>query len=551
MFLRNSDNILEVLDTKKIYRMLKHCSKDLEISNDELANLFNKIESGLCDNLTKYDIISLSAECAASLMTVNPDYGVIAARIVVKEHQKSTLDTFYAKVKYCYEQKSYFSREFYERVKENKDSIQREIDYERDYTLSFFGFKTLQKSYLLKVNYKIVERPQDLFMRVALGIHYDSLEDAFETYHLMSQKFFIHATSTMLNSGTLCSQFSSCFLLGIEDDSLEGIFKALSDSAKIYKSSGGLGVNMHKLRSANLLIKPTSGRSCGVIPAVKTFESMVRCIDQGGRKRPSAIAIYLEPWHADVFEFLDLRKNTGKEEMRARDVFTVMWIPDLFMRRVQNNQDWSLFSPDYAPDLSNLYGDEFERMYEIYEKNGFARRVVRAQKLWKAILSSQIETGTPYMCYKDTVNRNNNQKNVGSIKCSNLYAEVMEYTDENEAEVCNLAYLGLPKFVINGEFDFKKSQTITKVVIRNLNKIIDINKYPVPEALTSNLRHRPVDLGVQGLADVFLCLGCLMIPMKRVTLTLKYLKQFTMLLLRQAMSFPKSMGHKKVLKVVL
>ncbi|ELA47372.1 ribonucleoside-diphosphate reductase, alpha subunit [Vavraia culicis subsp. floridensis] len=506
MFVRNSDKILEPLDTKKIHKMLLECSHGLNIMREELDDLFNKIESGLCDNLSTCDIVSLAAECAASAMTKNPDFGCIAARIVVREHHKVTLDTFYEKVKYCYEQKRYFSREFCERVRENKDAIQAQIDYSRDYDISFFGFKTMEKSYMLSINSRTVERPQDLFMRVALGIHYDSLQDAFETYHLMSQKYFVHATPTMFNAGTLTPQLSSCFLLGIEEDSIEGIFKAVSDAAKISKTAGGLGMNVHKLRGANSLIKSTGGRACGIIPVAKIFEATLRCIDQGGKKRPGSMAIYVEPWHSDIFEFLDIRKNTGKEELRARDIFTALWIPDLFMRRVHNDENWSLFSNDDVPNLYNLYGDEFDKAYEMYEKNGMARRTVRAQKLWKAILSSQIETGTPYMCYKDSANRMNNQKHLGTIKCSNLCSEIMEYTEENEIAVCNLASLGLPRFMQDGQFDYEKLKMVTKIVVKNLNKVIDVNLYPLPETRNSNLKHRPIGLGVQGLADVFVML---------------------------------------------
>lgn len=585
MHIRNSDRVLEPFDPKKIHDMLVTTSTALAIAPCELADLYDKILSGLCDNLTTTDLMNMSTECAASLMTRNPEFGVLAVRLAVREHHKQTVDGFYEKVKFCYEQGRFFTREFFERVKRHRRAIQDEIDYGRDYELSFFGFRTMQRSYMLTVDGRVVERPQDLFMRVALGIHYDSIEDAFETYRLFASRHFTHATPTMFNAGTGLPQLSSCFLLGIEEDSIEGIFREVTNSALISKCAGGLGLHMNKLRAANSLLRSSGGRSCGIVPVIKILESTLRCIDQGGKKRQGSMAVYLEPWHADIFGFLDLRKNTGAEELRARGVFTALWIPDLFMKRVQNDETWSLFSADDVAGLEELHGDAFERRYVLCEKNGLARRTVKAQKLWKAILSSQIETGTPYMCYKDSANAKNMQMNLGTLKCSNLCAEIMEYTDENEISVCNLASLGLPMFLtrrrcsssdsgmssgsgggnssenvscngvssgsggngtkcmncancMNGTncmnnsaninnsigttindsttanantddelfFDFNKLIYATKVLVRNLNKIIDINYYPVPQTRVSNLKHRPIGVGVQGLADVFVLL---------------------------------------------
>jgi ribonucleoside-diphosphate reductase alpha chain len=381
------------------------------------------------------------------------------------------------------------------------------IIYERDYHFDFFGFKTLEKSYLLKVNGKIVERPQHMFMRVALGIHKADVEAAIETYNLMSEKWFIHATPTLFNSGTPKPQMSSCFLLSMKDDSINGIYDTLKDCALISQSAGGIGLNVHNIRSTGSYIKGTNGTSNGIIPMLRVFNDTARYVDQGGGKRKGAFSVYLEPWHADVFEFLELRKNHGKEEMRARDLFLALWIPDLFMKRVEADGEWSLFCPNEAKNLHTTHGAEFEALYTQYEQEGKAKKTIQARELWNAVLESQIETGTPYVLYKDAANTKSNQQNLGTIRCSNLCTEIIEYSDENETAVCNLASLSLPRFVEGKKFNFEKLIEVTKIVTRNLNKVIDGNYYPIPETKRSNERHRPIGLGVQGLADVFMMMG--------------------------------------------
>ncbi|MEP6792766.1 MAG: ribonucleoside-diphosphate reductase subunit alpha, partial [Saprospiraceae bacterium] len=368
----------------------------------------------------------------------------------------------------------------------------------------YFGFKTLERSYLLRMDKQVVERPQHMLMRASIGIHGEDVASAVETYNLMSEKWFIHATPTLFNAGTPKPQLSSCFLLSMVDDSIEGIFETLSRCAKISQSAGGIGLSIHNVRATGSYIKGTGGTSNGIIPMLRVFNDTARYVDQGGGKRKGAFAVYLEPWHADIQEFLELKKNHGKEEQRARDLFYAMWIPDLFMERVKNDEMWSLFCPNEAPGLCDTYGGEFEALYHKYEQEGKARKVVRAQDVWNSIIESQVETGTPYMLYKDAVNRKNNQKNLGTIRSSNLCTEIMEYTSADEVAVCNLASIALPKFVENGEFNFKQLFEITRVATRNLNKVIDVNYYPIIEAKNSNMRHRPIGLGVQGLADAFI-----------------------------------------------
>jgi ribonucleoside-diphosphate reductase alpha subunit len=385
----------------------------------------------------------------------------------------------------------------------HKEIIEETIDYNRDYLINYFGYKTLCRSYLLKCQGEIVERPQDLFMRVSLGIHKDDIERVIETYNLMSKKYFIHATPALFNSGTKKPQMSSCFLLTMQEDSIEGIFNTISQCALISKSAGGLGLNVHKIRGKGSKIRGTGGISNGLVPMLKVFESTARYVDQGGNKRPGSLAVYIEPWHTDIFDFLELRKNTGKEEVRARDLFLGLWIPDLFMRRVMEDGPWSLFCPDVAKGLEDVWGDEFDELYKKYEEMGLANETIAARDLWKVIIETQIETGNPYMLYKDSCNRKSNQKNVGTIKGSNLCAEVIQYTSPDEIAVCNLASIALPSFVEGGVFSFDKLREVTKVVTRNLNKVIDHNYYPVKEAEVSNHRHRPIGIGIQGLADLF------------------------------------------------
>ncbi len=473
-----------------------------------------KVIEGLYDGVTTAELDNLAAEVSASMTTVHPDYAILAARIAVSNLHKTTSSSFSNTMKHLYEYRdpktgepaALISRETYEVVRKNAAQLDAAIDYERDFNIDYFGFKTLERSYLFKTFGKVVERPQHMFMRVAVGIHGENIEAAIETYNLMSEKWFIHATPTLFNAGTPKSQLSSCFLLTMKEDSIEGIYDTLKQCALISQSAGGIGLAIHNIRATGSYIRGTNGESNGIIPMLRVFNDTARYVDQGGGKRKGAFAIYLEPWHADIFEFLDLRKNHGKEELRARDLFYALWTPDLFMKRVESDDVWSLFCPNEAPGLADCYGEEFQRLYEKYEREGRYRRQVKAQDLWFAILEAQIETGTPYMLFKDAANSKSNQKNLGTIRCSNLCTEIIEFTSPDEVAVCNLASLSLPRFVINGKFDHQKLFEITQVVTRNLNRIIDINYYPVPEARRSNLRHRPIGLGVQGLADVFMLL---------------------------------------------
>ena len=398
------------------------------------------------------------------------------------------------------------SEEIYKIIRKNADELDSSLIYDRDYNFDYFGFKTLERSYLIRTNGKVTERPQHLFMRVALGIHKEDIQAAIETYNLMSEKWFIHATPTLFNAGTPKPQMSSCFLLSMTEDSIAGIFDTLKRCALISQSAGGIGVSIHNIRSTGSYIKGTGGISNGIIPMLRVFNDTARYVDQGGGKRKGAIAVYIEPWHSDIFDFIDIRKNHGKEEMRARDLFPALWIPDLFMQRVEADQMWSLFDPNEAQGLYEVYGEKFNEPYTTYENEGKFRKQIKARELWTAILEAQIETGTPYMCYKDAVNEKSNQKNIGTIRSSNLCTEIMEYTNADEVAVCNLASLALPRYVSDKGFDFQKLYEVTKIVTRNLNKIIDENYYPIPETKTSNDRHRPIGLGVQGLADVFLLL---------------------------------------------
>jgi ribonucleoside-diphosphate reductase alpha chain len=473
-----------------------------------------KVIDGLYDGVTTIELDNLAAETAASLTTKHPDYALLAARIAISNLHKVTSKSFSNTMKRLYtyidpktgDNASLISKDVYEAVRKYAALLDSSIIYDRDFNYDYFGFKTLERSYLLKLDGKVVERPQHMLMRVAIGIHYNDIDAALETYHLLSEKWFTHATPTLFNAGTPKAQLSSCFLLTLKEDSIDGIYDTLKQCAKISQSAGGIGLSIHNVRATGSYIKGTNGTSNGIIPMLKVFNDTARYVDQGGGKRKGAFAIYLEPWHADVFEFLDLRKNHGKEEMRARDLFYALWIPDLFMKRVEDNGDWSLFCPNEAPGLADCYGKDFEALYEKYEKEGRARKVVKAQDLWFAVIESQTETGTPYMLYKDHCNRKSNQKNLGTIKSSNLCTEIIEYTAPDEVAVCNLASIALPKFVIDGKFDHQKLYDVTYVTTKNLNRIIDINYYPVEEARKSNFRHRPIGLGVQGLADAFIML---------------------------------------------
>jgi ribonucleoside-diphosphate reductase alpha chain len=474
-----------------------------------------KVINGLYDGVSTVQLDNLAAETAATLTTKHPDYAKLAARLATSNLHKVTSKSFSNTMKRLYtyvdpktgENAPLISKETWKIVRDHAAELDEAIIYDRDFSYDYFGFKTLERSYLMKIDGKVVERPQHMLMRVAVGIHGEDIPAAIETYNLLSEKWFTHATPTLFNAGTPKPQLSSCFLLTMQDDSIDGIYDTLKQCAKISQSAGGIGLSIHNIRAKGSYIKGTGGTSNGIVPMLRNFDMTARYVDQGGGKRKGSFAIYLEPWHADVFDFLDLKKNHGKEEMRARDLFYAMWIPDLFMQRVENNEMWSLFCPNEAPGLAEVWGEEFERLYDKYEKEGKARKQVKAQDLWFEILESQIETGTPYILYKDSANRKSNQKNLGTIKSSNLCTEIIEYTSKDEVAVCNLASLALPKFVTDdGTFDHQKLHEITKVITRNLNKVIDVNYYPVEEARNSNMRHRPIGLGVQGLADAFIML---------------------------------------------
>ena len=481
------------------------------------AQLTKLTIEGLYDGVSTRELDQLAAETAASLASHHPDYSRLAARICVDDLHRSTKDKFSDVVTDLREfidpeskkHAPLISQEVYDIIKENADVLDNHIDYNRDYNYDYFGFKTLERSYLLRLNGEIAERPQHMLMRVAVGIHHGNIEKALHTYDLMSQGYFTHATPTLFNSGTPTPQMSSCFLLTMQEDSLVGIYDTLKQCALISKSAGGIGLSIHHIRSKGSYIKGTNGESNGIVPMLRVFNDTARYVDQGGGKRKGSIAIYLEPWHPDILAFLDLRKNHGKEELRARDLFYALWTPDLFMERVQENADWSFFCPNECPGLQDAYGDEFKKLYESYEAQGLARETVPARTVWDKVVESQIETGTPYMLYKDAANLKSNQKNLGTIRSSNLCTEIMEYTSKDEVAVCNLASIALPKFVNEdiGEFDHKLLYDVTYHATGNLNRVIDVNFYPVEEARNSNMRHRPIGLGVQGLADTFAMLG--------------------------------------------
>jgi ribonucleoside-diphosphate reductase alpha chain len=471
-----------------------------------------RVIEGLYDGVTTSELDNLAAEIAATLTTTHPDYAKLAARISVSNLHKNTKKSFSETMKDLYEyvnprtgkKAPLLSEEVYKVVMENADKLDSTIIYNRDFGYDYFGFKTLERSYLLKLNGKIAERPQHMLMRVAVGIHVNDLDAAIETYELMSKKYFTHATPTLFNSGTPKPQMSSCFLLAMRDDSIDGIYDTLKQTAKISQSAGGIGLSIHNIRATGSYIAGTNGTSNGIVPMLRVYNDTARYVDQGGGKRKGSFAIYVEPWHADIFEFLELKKNHGKEEMRARDLFYAMWIPDLFMKRVEADGHWTLMCPNECPGLFSTHSEEFEKLYTKYEAEGKGRKSIKARELWEKILESQIETGTPYMLYKDAANRKSNQKNLGTIRSSNLCTEILEYTSKDEIAVCNLASIALPMFVKNGEFDHRELYKVTKRVTKNLNRVIDRNYYPVKEAENSNMRHRPIGLGVQGLADTFI-----------------------------------------------
>ncbi len=473
-----------------------------------------RVIEGLYDGVTTSELDNLAAEIAATMTTAHPDYAKLAARISVSNLHKNTKKSFSETMKDLYEyvnprtgkKAPLLSDEAYEVIAKNAEVLDSTIIYNRDFGYDYFGFKTLERSYLLKLNGKIAERPQHMLMRVAVGIHLADMESVIETYELMSKKYFTHATPTLFNSGTPKPQMSSCFLLAMKDDSIDGIYDTLKNTAKISQSAGGIGLSIHNIRATGSYIAGTNGTSNGIVPMLRVFNDTARYVDQGGGKRKGSFAIYVEPWHADIFDFLELKKNHGKEEMRARDLFYAMWIPDLFMKRVETDGEWTLMCPNECPGLFTSHSEEFEKLYVKYEQEGKGRKTIRARELWEKILESQIETGTPYMLYKDAANRKSNQKNLGTIRSSNLCTEILEYTSPDEVAVCNLASIALPMFVKNGTFDHKELFKVTKRVTKNLNRVIDRNYYPIEEARNSNMRHRPIGLGVQGLADTFILL---------------------------------------------
>ena len=517
MLVVKRDGRRESVKFDKITARIEKLSYGLDPNFVEPIDVAKKVIEGLYDGVSTQDLDNLAAEIAATMTVKHPDYAKLAARIAISNLHKTTSKSFSNTMKRLYtyidpktgENAPLVSKETYGVIKNNAALLDSTIIYDRDFSYDYFGFKTLERSYLMKLDGKIVERPQHMLMRVAVGIHGEDMEKAIETYHLLSEKWFTHATPTLFNAGTPKPQLSSCFLLTMKDDSIDGIYDTLKQCAKISQSAGGIGLSIHNVRAKGSYIKGTGGVSNGIVPMLRNFDMTARYVDQGGGKRKGSFAMYLEPWHADIFDFLDLKKNHGKEELRARDLFYALWIPDLFMKRVENNEEWTLMCPNECPGLADAYGEDFEKLYEKYEREGKGRQTVKAQDLWFEVLESQIETGTPYMLFKDAANKKSNQKNLGTIKSSNLCTEIIEYTAPDEVAVCNLASIALPMYV-NAEtrqYDFQKLYDVTYVATKNLNKVIDVNYYPVEEARNSNMRHRPIGLGVQGLADAFLMMG--------------------------------------------
>ncbi|MEY5040569.1 MAG: hypothetical protein RLZZ414_94 [Bacteroidota bacterium] len=511
MFVVKRDGRKESVKFDKITARITKLCYNLDPIVDSTLVAMRVIE-GIYDGVTTVQLDNLAAEVCVSLTTRHPDYALLASRLAVSNLHKNTKKSFAETISDLYhyidpktnKNAALIAQDVYEIIMKNAEELDSAIIYDRDMAYDYFGFKTLERSYLLKINGKIVERPQHMLMRVSIGIHKEDIQSAIKTYHLMSERWFTHATPTLFNAGTPKAQMSSCFLLTMKEDSIDGIYDTLKQCAKISQSAGGIGLAIHNIRATGSYIKGTNGTSNGIIPMLRVFNDTARYVDQGGGKRKGSFAIYLEPWHADIFDFLDLRKNHGKEENRARDLFFALWTNDLFMERVESDGDWTLMCPNECPGLSDCYGEEFRALYTRYEKENKGRKTIKAQELWFAILESQIETGTPYMLYKDACNEKSNQKNLGTIKSSNLCTEIVEYTAPDEVAVCNLASIALPKFVEKGKFDFDKLFEITYQATINLNRIIDNNYYPVPEAKNSNLRHRPIGLGVQGLADAFI-----------------------------------------------
>ena len=528
MFVIKRDGRQESVQFDKITARIKKLVYGLDSNYVDPVVIAQKVIQGVYNGVTTSELDELAAQTAAYCATQHPDFSRLAARISVSNLHKSTNKVFSDAVEqfrnYRHPKNNLpaplIAEDVYQIIMENKDRLNSAIIYSRDFDYDYFGFKTLEKSYLLRLNGKVMERPQQMIMRVSIGIHKHDIDAAIETYNHMSLKFFTHATPTLFNAGTPRPQLSSCFLLTVKDDSIEGIYDSLKQCACISKYAGGIGISVHNVRARDSYIRGSNGTSNGIVPMLRVYNDTARYVDQGGGKRKGSFAIYLEPWHADIFEFLDLRKNHGNELERARDLFYALWIPDLFMKRVEEDGMWSLFCPNEAPGLADLHSEEFEKKFLEYERSGKARKTIKAQQLWFAILDSQVETGTPYMLFKDHANYKSNQKNLGTIKSSNLCTEIIEYTSPDEVAVCNLASLNLSAFVLNSKhnypmdnnfdptkpatYDFQKLYEITKVVTRNLNKVIDVNFYPVKEAQNSNMRHRPIGIGVQGLADAYI-----------------------------------------------
>ena len=517
MFVTKRNENVEPVSFDKILNRIKTIGQEVGIKIN-YTSLAMKVIDQLYDKIQTTKIDEISAEQCASMASIHPDYNILAGRIIISNHQKNTSESFIDVMNQLYNFKDYgknhsplVSKELIDFVNENQDELNSLCDYSRDYLIDYFGFKTLERAYLMKINKKSVERIQHMWLRVSIGIHGSNLTRIKETYDLMSNKYFIHATPTLFNSGTPHPQMSSCYLQALESDSIEGIYNTLKECAMISKWAGGIGVHIHNVRATGSHIRGTNGNSNGIVPMLKVFNNTAKYVDQGGGKRSGSFAIYLEPWHADVELFLQMRKNHGDEELKARDLFYAIWMPDLFMKRVKTGGNWTLMCPDECPGLSDVYGEEFVKLYESYEESGKGRKTMSARDLWFQILDAQMETGTPYLVYKDASNDKSNQKNLGTIKSSNLCSEIIQYSDANETAVCNLASIGLPSFVDKTKnppvFNYKLLHEITKTVTYNLNQVIDVNFYPTDKTKISNMRHRPIGIGVQGLADVFMLLN--------------------------------------------
>ena len=512
MYVIKRDGKKEQVKFDKITARIDKLCYGLDLKHVLPIEVAKKVINGIYDGVTTSELDNLAAETAASLTTKHPDYALLASRIAISNLHKNTNKSFSQTMRALHEytdphtgkSAKLIADDIMKVIEDNADELDSTIIHDRDFGFDYFGFKTLEKSYLLKLHGKVVERPQHMYMRVCVGIHRDDIESVIKTYNMMSERWFIHATPTLFNAGTPKAQMSSCFLLTMQDDSIDGIYETLKQCAKISQSAGGIGLSIHNIRATGSYIKGTNGTSNGIVPMLRVFNDTARYVDQGGGKRKGSFAIYLEPWHDDIFDFLELKKNHGKEEMRARDLFYAMWVPDLFMKRVEENGNWSLFCPNESPGLADCWGEEFEALYEKYEQEGKARRTIKAQDLWFKIMESQVETGTPYLLYKDACNSKSNQQNLGTIRSSNLCTEIVEFTSKDEVAVCNLASVALPRFVIDGAFDFNRLFEVTYQMTLNLNKIIDNNYYPIIEARNSNMRHRPIGIGVQGLADAFI-----------------------------------------------